>query len=149
LTKLYGKKPNASVPNRIGGYIQNPRPLMYKPNAVTESILVYRKSTPFLLDENIKIYNSIEEPLPFELDQTNIWRIGPTSNKHHPAVFPLELCIKVLNYYSYPNDVVLDPFAGIGTLGKAALLYDRIPVLCEININYINYIKENPLYEIR
>lgn len=37
------QKPEYSVKNRIGGFYQYRKPLTYKPNAVTEYIMVYRK----------------------------------------------------------------------------------------------------------
>lgn len=40
-------KPEPSVPNRIGSYLQNKKPLTYKPNCVTETIMVYRKIVRF------------------------------------------------------------------------------------------------------
>ena len=36
-------KPEASVKNRVGGFQQHRKPLGYKPNTVTEMIMVYRK----------------------------------------------------------------------------------------------------------
>lgn len=36
-------KPETSVKNRIGGFLQHRKPLGYKPNTVTEMIMVYRK----------------------------------------------------------------------------------------------------------
>ncbi|GAA8566224.1 hypothetical protein HpDR60_11770 [Helicobacter pylori] len=56
-------KPDFSVPNRIGGYLQNKKPLGYKPNCVSESLLVYRKKAPFLLDKNIKIAEKRLKPI--------------------------------------------------------------------------------------
>lgn len=135
-------KPEYSVPNRNGGYQQTKKPLSYKPNCVTESLLVYRKKADFLLDKNIKKYHQI---LEIQNDNcnftTNCWYINPKADKNHPAVFPEKLCEMVLKYYSYPGDVVLDPFAGTGTLGRVALNMGRIPVLCEKDKNYINIIK--------
>lgn len=133
-------KPEPSVPNRNGGYMQTKRPLSYKPNCITESLMVYRKNCNFLLDENIKQYKS-HEPNDAEFDVSNCWYIAPKSSKEHPAVFPEELCSRILKYYSYENDVVMDPFAGSGTFGKVALDMNRTPVLCEINQDYINSIK--------
>lgn len=133
-------KPEASVPNRNGGYMQTKKPLSYKPNCITESLLVYRKNCDFLLDENIKYYNNFDCN-DEKYDISNCWYISPSSSKEHPAIFPLELCEKVLKYYSYKNDVVLDPFAGSGTFGEASLKMNRIPVLCEINEEYIKSIK--------
>ena len=54
----------------------------------------------------------------------------------------LELAEKVIQYYSFKNDVVLDPFAGIGTTGKAAVKNRRRFVLFEKEEEYMNIIKE-------
>lgn len=133
-------KPEYSVPNRNGGYRQKQKPLSYKPNCVTESIMVYRKKAHFLLDENIKFYKDYIPTLTDTFDETNCWKISTRSSKHHPAVFPEELCEKVLHYYSYPNDLVLDPFAGSGTFGDVAKKMNRTPLLCEQNASYIKHI---------
>ena len=136
-------KPEPSVPNRNGGFIQTRKPLSYKPNCITESLLVYRKECNFLLDKNIKEYKNFEPDFKEKIYTSNCWYIAPTYKKEHPAIFPDELCEKVLKYYSYPGDVVLDPFAGSGTFGKIALKNNRIPILCEKNDEYIDYIKKN------
>lgn len=137
-------KPGASVPNRIGGFIQTRKPLAYKPKPVTESILVYRKKSPFLVDRNIGQYEKDDiYPSDNGIDVTNLWEISPHNSKKHPAVFPELLCEKVLHYYSYKGDIVLDPWAGTGTFGVAALKLKRVPVLCEINDNYIELIRQN------
>ena len=137
-------KPETSVKNRIGGYQQSLKPLSYKPNCITESILVYRKNADFLLDQNIKKYPRDSKNDPgAKIDTTNCWYIHPKSSKNHPAIFPEELCEKVLNYYSYPGDVVLDPFAGSGTFGKVAKRLNRTPILCEINKEYIDLMKRS------
>lgn len=137
-------KPETTVPNRVGGYQQTRKPLSYKPNCITESIMVYRKNADFLLDKNIAKYtNFVKDNNDF--DTSNCWYINPKSDKNHPAVFPEELCEKVLKYYSFEQDVVLDPFAGSGTLGRVALQMNRIPILCEQNKEYIKVI-ERGLY---
>ncbi|MBR4196209.1 MAG: hypothetical protein IKQ95_05790 [Synergistaceae bacterium] len=64
------------------------------------------------------------------IDTTNCWYIAPKYDKNHPAVFPEELCRKVLRYYSFEGDTVLDTFASSGTFGRAARKMARIPVLC-------------------
>lgn len=141
-------KPEPSVPNRVGGYCQTLNPLSYKPNCITESIMVYRKNSSFLLDKNIKKYTANPNYTPNDnvIDRSNVWEIAPASSKDHPAVFPEELCRRVLKYYSYEGDVVLDPFAGIGTFGSVAYSMNRIPVMCEINKDYVNKIKEKGIY---
>ena len=52
----------------------------------------------------------------------SIWEIAPESAKRvgHPAPFPVELADRVIRFYSYRGDVVLDPFCGSGTTCVAA-----------------------------
>lgn len=140
-------KPEYSVPNRIAGYLQTKKPLSYKPNCISESIMVYRKNSPFLLDKNIKKYDKNLKN-DEEIDSTNCWYIAPKADKNHPAVFPEELCQKVLKYYSFEGDVVCDPFAGSGTFGKVALQMNRIPLLCEQNSEYAQKLKQKGFNEI-
>ncbi|MCF8365688.1 MAG: site-specific DNA-methyltransferase [Bacteroidales bacterium] len=121
-------------------------PLQYKPVPVTEYILVYRKQTDKLIDWHIRKHpdqNIIEESkIKDDYETTNLWKIHPSYNKKHPAVFPLELAEKVIQYYSFKNDVILDPFAGTGTTGKAAVKNGRRFVLFEQEEEYIKLIKE-------
>ncbi|TLD81255.1 site-specific DNA-methyltransferase [Helicobacter sp. MIT 11-5569] len=140
-------KPEYSVPNRIAGYLQTKKPLSYKPNCVTESIMVYRKNASFLLDKNIKDYDKNLKN-DEQIDSTNCWYISPKSDKNHPAVFPEELCQKVLKYYSFEGDVVCDPFAGSGTFGRVANAMNRIPLLCEQNLEYAEKLKQGGFNEI-
>ncbi|MBR0252396.1 MAG: site-specific DNA-methyltransferase [Synergistaceae bacterium] len=144
-------KPEPSVPDRISGYKQTRKPLSYKPNCITESIMIYRKNCNFLLDKNMKNYAVYEKYENENVDTSNCWYIAPKYDKDHPAVFPEELCRRILKYYSFEGDVVLDPFAGSGTLGRVARGMNRIPVMCEINENYAEIInkKEPGFYEIR
>ena len=122
-------------------------PLQYKPVPVTEYILVYRKRSDKLIDWLIRKHpdqNIIEESkIKDGYETTNLWKIHPSYNKKHPAVFPLELAEKVIQYYSFKNDVVLDPFAGTGTVGKAAVKNGRRFVLFEQEEEYMTLIKED------
>ena len=140
-------KPEPSVPNRIGGYMQTKRPLTYKPNCITETVMVYRKNCDFLIDKNVAKYKDYDKYLNQKVDTTNCWFISPKFDKDHPAVFPEELCEKILRYYSFENDVVLDPFAGSGTLGRVAFKMKRIPVMCEKNEKYAEIIKQKSSFE--
>lgn len=143
-------KPEPCVKNRIGGYQQTRKALSYKPNCVTESIMVYRKKCPFLLDRNINGYESYDKFPNEEIDTTNCWYISPKSDKDHPAVFPEELCRRILKYYSFEGDAVLDPFAGSGTFGKVAYKMKRTPIMCEMDDNYIKLITGDKInYDIR
>ena len=139
-------KPEASVKNRNAGFLQHRKPLSYKPNARTESIMVYRKKTNKLIDWNIRQYDSEavnRSKVLGRYETSNVWYIDPVYDKKHSAVFPQELCNKVINYYSFVGDLVFDPFAGSGTFGKAAMELNRAFFLTEQMDEYVQVIKEN------
>jgi len=121
-------------------------PLQYKPVPVTEYVLVYRKKTDKLIDWHIRKHPDqklVEESkIDDGYETTNLWKIHPSYNKNHPAVFPLELAEKVIQYYSFKKDVILDPFAGTGTTGKAAVKNGRRFVLFEQDEEYMKLIKD-------
>jgi len=137
-------KPEASVKNRVGGFMQHRKPLGYKPNSVTEYLMVYRKSSDKLLDWNIKQYDLeiVEKSkVKNEFDSNNVWEIDPSYSKSHSAVFPSELCRRVIQYYSYKGDLVFDPFGGSGTVAETASKMERFFFLTEMDDSYFNVIK--------
>jgi DNA modification methylase len=121
-------------------------PLQYKAVPVTEYVLVYRKRSSRLIDWFIRKHPDREcvssSKIPDGYERTNIWRISPSKDREHPAGFPLELADKVLRYYSFKGDVVLDPFAGGGTTGAAAAALGRRFVLFDINSDYVELMKK-------
>ncbi len=138
-------KPEASVKNRNAGFLQHRKPLGYKPNAISEMLMVYRKKTDKLIDWNIHQYSLDKIKMSKVADKyetTNVWRIDPTFDKVHSAVFPLELCNRVIKYYSFVGDLIFDPFAGSGTLGKAATNLNRHFFLTEKEPKYVNHMRE-------
>lgn len=120
-------------------------PLQYKPVPVTEYVLVYRKHTDNLIDWNIRAHPKPDlvkaSRIGGNYERTNIWKILPAHDSRHPAIFPVELAERVIAYYSYKEDVVLDPFAGIGTVGKAAVKLGRRFVMIEQNPRYVEIIR--------
>ena len=122
-------------------------PLQYKPVPVTEYVLVYRKQTNKLIDWLIRKHPDQQSVSDSKIadgyEVTNIWKITPAHNKVHPAVFPQELAEKVISYYSFKNDVVLDPFGGTGTTMKAAIKLGRRFATFELEQKYIDLIKES------
>ena len=137
-------KPETSVKNRIGSFMQHRKPLGYKPNTVTEYVMVYRKQTTRLLDWNIRSYSKKtvdESKVTSAYETSNIWKIDPCLDKVHSAVFPVELCKRVIQYYSYKGDIIFDPFGGSGTLGKTAKNLNRLFFLTERESTYFEYMK--------
>ena len=139
------EKPEYTVKNRIGGFMQHRKPLSYKPNTVTEYLMVYRKKSKDLIDWNLKQYSKdiIEESLVEDGYETNnVWKIDPKNDKIHSAIFPKALCERIIKYYSFKNDLVFDPFGGSGTLAEVALNLDRNVFMTEINDEYYQRIQD-------
>ena len=120
-------------------------PLQYKAVPVTEYVLVYRKQTDQLIDWNIREHHDQqavrESRIGDGYERTNVWRIPPASSREHPAVFPRELADRVIAYYSFKGDVVLDPFAGIGTVGESCAASGRRFVLSEKDAGYVEVMR--------
>ena len=116
------------------------QPLQYKPVTVTEYVLVYRKKTDRLIDWNLRSHPDPDavkrSRILGEYDKTNVWDITPSNHSIHPAVFPEELVSRVLRYYSFEGDCVLDPFAGTGTVGRVAAAMGRRFLLIEKHPDY-------------
>lgn len=122
-------------------------PLQYKPVPVTEYVLVYRKKSERLIDWLIRKHPDQQAVADSKIEDgyevTNIWKITPAHCKEHPAIFPSELAEKVITYYSFKNDVVLDHFGGTGTTAKAAAKLGRRFVTFEMEQRYIDLIKKH------
>ncbi|HWC09727.1 MAG TPA: site-specific DNA-methyltransferase [Acidimicrobiales bacterium] len=58
---------------------------------------------------------------------TDVWEIPAESATRvgHPAPFPVELPLRLIELFTYRGDVVLDPFVGSGTTAVAALRAGR------------------------
>ena len=55
-----------------------------------------------------------------------IWEIASVrANDIHPAMFPIQLAIRVIRLYTDEGDIVLDPFLGSGTTAVAAIKTNR------------------------
>ena len=69
----------------------------------------------------------------------SVWRFSTVraTTLKHPAPFPLELPLRLIHFYSFEGDVVLDPFMGSGTTAEAALRLNRRYIGYEINEEYV------------
>ena len=69
----------------------------------------------------------------------SVWTF-PAESAHkigHPAPFPVELPYRLIQLYSFANDVVLDPFMGSGQTALAAIKARRHYLGYEIDPSYI------------
>lgn len=72
--------------------------------------------------------------------------ISNSNTRERSASYPLSLPYRIINMYSQKNDVVLDPFVGLGTTLLAAMLSERNSIGFEIDANLNNVIKDNLLH---
>lgn len=72
----------------------------------------------------------------------NVWRIATRAYKGaHFATFPPDLVRPCIKAGAPANGLVLDPFAGSGTVGKVAVALNRSAVLIEISPDYADLIE--------
>lgn len=65
------------------------------------------------------------------------WSIKPESKKRgHPVPFPEELVYRLIKLYTYPGDVVCDPFGGSGTVATVAKENKRDFLYRELSSEY-------------
>lgn len=73
------------------------------------------------------------------------WDIAPESNMkkyNHPAMFPEELVARLLKLFSYQDDIVLDPFNGVGTTTLVAYKLKRRYIGVDISEEYCKTAEE-------
>jgi DNA modification methylase len=143
-------KPEGAAINRNGGFFQHRKPVAYKPNLVSETILVFQKPANFLIDKIVRSYDkeTLEKSLVNEeYERSNVWLINPETKSKHLAPYPEKLSDNIVKYYSFYGDLVLDPFLGSGTtlvsckkLGRKGLgyeIHEEYVVMSEKRLNKV------------
>lgn len=70
-----------------------------------------------------------------------VWHIANVSHPDHPAVFPAEIPYRLIKLFTFYNETVLDPFAGIGTTAGEALKLGRNAICVDQNRDYVEMIR--------
>ena len=72
-------------------------------------------------------------PAEFMEYTRTVWNFGTESKARvgHPAPFPINLPARLIQFYTYRGQTVLDPFAGSGTVGVACKMLGRNYVLID------------------
>lgn len=70
---------------------------------------------------------------------TDLWELAPESATRvgHPAPFPVQLPLRLIELYTYAGDVVLDPFMGSGSTAVAAVQTGRHYIGFDTDDDYI------------
>jgi len=79
--------------------------------------------------------------------QHEVWDIVNVKSNHvektiHPAQFPIELVDRLVLALSNSNDVILDPFGGVGSTLISAVKNDRIGISIDMEVKYSQVAKQ-------
>jgi len=80
----------------------------------------------------------------------SVWEFPPESAERvgHPAPFPEQLPYRCIQLYTFKDDIVLDPFCGVGTTCVAAAKAGRHFVGIDVNPTYVKRAKQRMLSEM-
>ncbi|MDO9576378.1 MAG: site-specific DNA-methyltransferase [Candidatus Cloacimonadales bacterium] len=90
---------------------------------------------------------------PLGKNPSDIWEIPNVKNNHiektiHPCQFPIELIERFVLSMTNKNDLVFDPFLGVGSTVAAAVKNNRRGMGCEILKDYYNVAVERTILSI-
>ena len=130
---IWNKASSASPSTAWGSWLSATNPVL---RDIHEYILVFCKETFSRKKENRK--NTIKKEQFLEWTKS-VWTFPTVSAKKigHPAPFPEELPYRLIQLYSFENDVILDPFVGSGTTCLAALKAGRKYIGYDNNPEYV------------
>lgn len=79
---------------------------------------------------------------------TNVWEINRLNGNSkervgHPTQKPVEIIDRLIRALSYPGSVVLDFFAGSGTVGRVCITEGRHCLMCDSSPTIIEYFKKH------
>jgi len=130
---LWDKGSSASPSTAWGTYLKANNPVL---RDIHEYILVFCKDTFTRLNpQKRKSTISKEEFLEFT---KSVWKFAAerASKVGHPSPFPVELPYRLIQLYTFEDEIVLDPFVGSGTTCIAALKTKRKYIAYDIDKKY-------------
>lgn len=125
-------------------------PSMPNMRPVGEPIMIFYKNSPKLEGDKSAIDITAEE---FKEWTKNVWYIPSTEmpvwfipntskKENHPCPYPEELVERLIKLYSYKDNIILDPFNGIGTTTAVAKKLSRKYIGIDISPSYCKIAKE-------
>lgn len=109
----------------------NPAPKIFKAGFLNSCELIYtcwNKGHTWNFISQAEMHNFVESSICMRPERLH--------NPKHPAQKPVAILKKLISIASNENDVVLDPFMGVGSMGVAALELGRKFIGFEINPTY-------------
>ena len=131
---IWNKAASASPSTAWGSWRSPANPTL---RDVHEYILIFCKASFSRKNPQKRATISRDDFLEFT---KSIWTFPAVSARSvgHPAPFPVELPHRLIQLYTYEDEVVLDPFMGSGQTAIAALLDNRQYVGYEIEPQYVH-----------
>lgn len=112
--------------------------------AMAQNVLNRQSELILIFDSKNAISRQFKESYFKRGTLSDIWNIkrGKKIDKSHGAVFPEELVEVILKNFSKENDLVYDPFMGLGTTAVVAKRMNRNFIGSETNQTYFNIIND-------
>jgi site-specific DNA-methyltransferase (adenine-specific) len=131
---IWNKAASASPSTAWGSWKSAGNPTL---RDVHEYILVFCKES-FKRQNPAKRESTITRDEFLEYNKS-VWNFAaaPARKVGHPAPFPVELPRRLIQLYTFINEIVLDPFMGSGQTAIAARMSHRHYVGYEIDENYV------------
>jgi len=138
---IWNKAASASPSTAWGSWLSAANPTL---RDVHEYILIFSKGT-FGRKNPKDRENTIGRDEFLELTKS-VWSFPAESARKigHPAPFPVELPRRLIQLYTFKDEVVLDPFMGSGQVAIAAITTGRHYIGYEIEVDYV-HLAENRL----
>lgn len=115
----------------------NPAPKIFKAGFLNSCEMIFtcwnKKHTWNFISQS-EMHNFIESPICMRPERL--------SDPKHPAQKPVAILKKMIEIATNKNDIIFDPFMGVGSMGVAALSLDRRFIGVEIDENYFNAAKK-------
>jgi len=131
---IWDKAASASPSTAWGSWLSAANPTL---RDIHEYILVFSKQT-FSRKNVLKRKNTISKEEFLTLTKS-IWTFSAERARKigHPAPFPVELPYRLIQLYTYEEEVVLDPFMGSGQTAIAAVKSNRHYVGYDVEKKYV------------
>ncbi len=117
---------------------KKPYPGCVNINIQHEFILIFQKEGEFEYKATEELSESFIKEICW-----SVWELKVSQLKGHPAPFPVKLPLRLIKMFSYSDDIILDPFWGIGNTSLAARMLGRKSIGYEISKEYCKLGLEN------
>lgn len=130
---IWNKASSASPSTAWGTWLSAANPVL---RDIHEYILIFSKDTYSRMRKDKEATIKKEEFLEWT---KSVWTFPAVSAKQigHPAPFPEELPHRLIQLYTFKDDVVLDPFVGSGTTCLSSIRDKRYYVGYDIDPEYV------------